>query len=126
MNSAYIIAESNKTDIERVQLGSFIERAHSYSDRPDIVVFDTDVGKYLDLDISFAHPWSTAYVKKAAKTCEFAAMKQESIKSQSISQERLPSGDLPAFISHVFEHFACWEEKATKYLRHLSKKPRDD
>ena len=65
-------------------------------------------------------------VNRAAKTCGFAAKKRECIKISKYSQERLPSGDLPAFIPLVFEHFGCWGEEATKYLRHLSKKSRDD
>ena len=36
-------------------------------DRPDFVVFDTDNGKNIDLDISLAHPWSKDVIKLAAR-----------------------------------------------------------
>ena len=36
-------------------------------DRPDIVVFDTDNGKNIDLDISLAHPWHKDVIKLAAR-----------------------------------------------------------
>ena len=35
-------------------------------DQPDIVVFDTDNGKNIDLDISLAHPWSKDVIKLAS------------------------------------------------------------
>ena len=46
-------------------------------DRPDIVVFDTDNGKNIDLDISLAHPWSNDVIKLAAREQCFAAKRRE-------------------------------------------------
>ena len=46
-------------------------------DRPDIVVFDTDNGKNIDLDISLAHPWRRDVIKLAARDQGFAAKRRE-------------------------------------------------
>ena len=55
----------------------------------------------------------------------FAAKKREDLKFSKYDQERLASGDSPAFTPLVFEHFGCWGEKAVDYLRVLSRKSRD-
>ena len=100
-------------------------RYSNSDDRPDIVVFDSENGSSLDLDVSFAHPWSKDYLKRTARICGFAAKKREDLKFSKYDQERLASGDSPAFTPLVFEHFGCWGEKAVDYLRVLSRKSRD-
>ena len=52
--------------------------------RPDIVVFDTDEGSNVDLDVAFAHPWSSEVLSKSAEEDGFAASPREEQKRKNI------------------------------------------
>ena len=94
-------------------------------DRPDIVVFDTDNGKNIDLDISLAHPWSKDVIKLAAREQGFAAKRREDRKKTKYEQELLPGGSAPNMIPLVYEHFGHWGSEAESFLCHLAKKSRN-
>ena len=49
--------------------------------RPDIVVFNTDEGLNVDLDVAFAHPWSSEVLSKLAEEDGFAASAREERKT---------------------------------------------
>ena len=90
--------------------------------RPDIVVFDTDNGKNINLDISLAHPWSKDVIKLAARDQGFVAKRREDRKKTMYEQELLPGGSAPKMIPLVYEHFGHWGSEAVSFLCHLAKK----
>ena len=46
-------------------------------DRPDIMVYDTEIGANVELAFSLAHPFSSGTVVRASKEDRFVAAKRE-------------------------------------------------
>ena len=98
------------------------EPRNRYTETDDIVVFDTDSGKNIDLDISLVHPWSKDVIKLAARDQGFAAKRREDRKKTKYEQELLPGGSAPNMIPLVYKHFGHWGPEAESFLCHLAKK----
>ena len=95
--------------------------------RPDIVVFDTDEGSNIDLDVAFAHPWSSEVLSKSTEEDEFAASAREKRKRKKYAKLALFCGGTtsPTLVSLVFEHFGRWGQEAERYLNTLASRARD-
>ena len=96
------------------------------NNQPDILVYDSETGSNIELDVALAHPWASDILPCAATTGGSAAMRREQIKENKYAQEQLPGGYCPTVVPLVFEHFGHWGEKASEYLRVLSALWRDD
>ena len=66
--------------------------------RSDILVFDSDSGADIELDVSLAHPWCLDSVKAASREEAIAAMKREKKKEAKYYSELLPEGSCPLVI----------------------------
>ena len=58
--------------------------------RPDIIMFDAELGANLDLDISLAHPWSSDVFPSSAEATGVAANRRETRKMAKYEQHKLP------------------------------------
>ena len=97
------------------------------NNRPDILVYDSETGSNVELDVALAHPWASDILPRAATTGGSAAMRREQIKENKYAHERLPGRYSPTVVPLVFEHFGRWGvEKASEYLNVLSALWRDD
>ena len=95
------------------------------ADRPDIVLFESETGVSIKLDISLAHPWSKDNLNKAACEEGYAAKKREEKKCDKYNNERLPGGTNPTFTPLVLDHFGHWGSTTESFLSELAKKSRD-
>ena len=77
---------------------------------PDILVYDSETGFNVELDVALAHPWASDILPPAATTGGSAAMRREKIKKNKYAQKRLPGGYSPAVVPFVFKHFGRWGE----------------
>ena len=62
-------------------------RSTHSNNRPDILVYDSDTGSNLELDVALAHPWASDILPRAATTGGSAAMRREQIKGNKYAQE---------------------------------------
>ena len=81
------------------------------NNRPDVLVYDSETGSNVELDVALAHPWASDILPRAATTGGSAAMRREQIKENKYAQERLPGGYSPTVVPLVFEHFGRWGRK---------------
>ena len=84
------------------------EPRYQYSEtdeRPDIVLFESETGVCIELDVILAHNWSKEKLNKAACEEGYAAKKREEKKCDKYNNERLPGGTSPTFTPLVLEHF---------------------
>ena len=91
-------------------------------DTSDIIMFDSDLGLNVELDIFLAHPWSKSVLAKAARNEGAAASKREDEKASKYAAEQFPGGGRPNCISLVDEHFGHWGVEAESFLKRLSKR----
>ena len=104
------------------------EPRHRYmtsENRPDIVVFDSQWGANIELDVALAHPWSSDIFPKSSDVDGAAAKRREDRKEDKYKKERLPGGSQVNMIPLVMEHFGRWGEEARKYLRKLAQRSTD-
>ena len=94
--------------------------------RPDIVMFDVDVGSNIDLDISLAHPWSSEIYPSSAEKIGAAASLREARKKAKYDHLKLPGGSTSNVIPLVLEHFGTWGEQGVKFLKKLSNQSSDE
>ena len=85
-------------------------------------MFDSDLGRNVELDTSFAHPWSKGVLAKAARNEGAAASKREDEKASKYAADQLPGGGRPNCIPLVHEHFSHWGVEAESFLKRLSKR----
>ena len=93
---------------------------------PDILVYDSETGPNVELDVAIAHPWASDILPRAATSGGSTAMRREQIKKNKYAHERLPGGYSPTVVPLVFEHFGRRGKKVSEYLRILSALWRDD
>ena len=92
--------------------------------RPDIIMFDSDLGQNTKLDTSLTHPWNKAVLMKTSKEEGAAASKREDEKMAKYAAKQLPGGGWPNCIPLVLEHFGYWGKEAEAFLKNLSKRAR--
>ena len=70
------------------------------------MVFDTDEGLNVDLDVAFAHPWSSEVLSKSAEEDGFVASAREERKRKKYAKPALSGGGTtsPTLVPLVFEH----------------------
>ena len=92
-----------------------------------IVVIDTDEESNIDLDVAFAHPWSSEVLSKSAEEDGFAVSAREEQKRKKYAKLALSGRGTtnPTLIPLVFEHFGRWRQKAERYLNTLPSRARD-
>ena len=81
------------------------------NNRPDILVYDSETGSNVELDVALAHPWASDILPRAATTGGSAAVRREQIKENKYTQERLPSGYSPTVVPLVFEYLTVGGRK---------------
>ncbi|XP_062520364.1 uncharacterized protein LOC134195363 [Corticium candelabrum] len=74
--------------------------------RPDIVFF-TDIGNNVDLDISLAYPWSSDIFPSSAVVSGAAAERRADRKKEKYSKQQLPGGMIATVTPLVMEHFGA-------------------
>ena len=90
------------------------EPQHRYmtsENRPDIVVFDSQRGANIELDVALAHPWSSDIFPKSSDVDGAAAKRREDRKEDKYKKERLPGGSQVNMIPLVMEHFGRWGKR---------------
>ena len=105
------------------------EPRHCYSnsnDKPDIVAFDPNKSRNVDLDIALAHPWSSDIFSRSSESDGAAAERREERKKAKYAKENLPGGSTVSFVPLVIEHFGRWSEMGKNFLERLAKKSRDE
>ena len=115
--------------LRELQLHHKKEPQHQYCDnekRPDIVVFDSNSGCNIELDVSLVHPWRCDYLKKTASDPGYAAKKREEQKDEKYQHELHLTTSTSSFVPLVMEHFGRWGVKAEAYLKELSKRSRNE
>ncbi len=80
------------------------------NNRSDILVYESETGFNVELDVALAHPWAFDILPPAATTGGSAAMRREKIKKNKYAQERLPGGYSPTVVPFVLKHFGRWGE----------------
>ena len=86
INCVFMVRLSEKSNIHYCR-----ELCHRYTnteDRPDIVVFDTQSGSTIDLDISLTHPWSSETFPNSAYTNGAVALRRKEKNGRSTIQRR--------------------------------------
>ena len=69
--------------------------------RPDIVVFDTDEGSNINLDVAFAHPWSSQVLSKSAEEDGFTASAREECRRKKYAKIALSGGGTTSYTRPV-------------------------
>ena len=77
----------------------------------DILIFDSETGHNVELDVALAHPWASDILLRAATTGGSAALRREQSKENKYREETLPGGYSPTVVPLVFEHFGRWGGK---------------
>ena len=101
-----------------------VEPRHEYlnnDNRPDIVAFGTGTGECFELDISFAHPWSSEASRRSASEDGAAALIREEKKISKYKSYQRSSGLTSTFIPIVAEHFGRWGKLAQNFLQSLGR-----
>ena len=101
------------------------DRYTNSNSQSNILILNSETGSNVELDVALAHLWAKDMLLRAATTSGSAALRKEQIKENKYREERLPGGYSPTVVPLVFEHFGCWREKATDYLKVLSTLSRD-
>ena len=105
--------------LRELQLHHKKEPQHQYCDnekRPDIVVFDSNSGCNIELDVSLVHPWRCDYLKKTASDPGYAAKKREEQKDEKYQHELHLTTSTSSFVPLVMEHFGRWGVKAEAFF----------
>ena len=79
------------------------DRYANNENQPDIVVYDTEDGVLLDLDISSAHPCKSDTVRKSLKGC--AAAKKRNVKFTKYAEQQIPGIGSRRMIAIIYKHF---------------------